>query len=259
LTDSEPAKTVALFVTCLVDLYRPNVGFAAVRLLEQAGFDVSVPEQGCCGQPNFNSGDRVGARQMATGVIELFSGYDYVVTPSGSCAAMIRRHYPALFDDEPQLRGAAEALAEKTWELTSFLVDRAGFDAVEATLDASVTYHDACSGFHELGIREQPRRLLSSVSGLELQEMEQPDQCCGFGGLFCIKYPQVSNRIAEAKIEAIRATGADYVVAGDVGCMMQIEGKLHRLGETKTRVMHVAEILTGKLDDTPAGASDADD
>jgi len=259
LTDSEPVKTVALFVTCLVDLYRPDVGFAAVRLLEQAGFDVSVPDQGCCGQSNFNSGDRDGARQMATGIIERFSGYDYVVTPSGSCAAMIRRHYPALFDEESQGREAALALAEKTWELTSFLVDRAGLETVEATLDASVTYHDACSGFHELGIREQPRRLLSSVSGLELQEMEQSDQCCGFGGLFCIKYPQISNRIVESKLDAIRATGADYVVAGDVGCMMQIEGKLHRLGETQIRVVHVAEILADSLADTLAGNSDADD
>jgi len=255
LTGSEPAKTVALFVTCLVDLYRPNVGFSAVRLLEQAGFDVSVPDQGCCGQPNFNSGDRDGARHIAVRVIEQFAGYDYVVTPSGSCAAMIRRHYPALFDADSQEKTAALAMAEKTWELTSFLVDRVGFEAVAVTLDASVTYHDACSGFHELGIREQPRRLLSSVSGLELREMEQPDQCCGFGGLFCVKYPQVSNRIAEAKIDAIHATGADYVVAGDVGCLMQIEGKMHRLGDTKTRVVHVAEILADRL----SGNADADD
>jgi L-lactate dehydrogenase complex protein LldE len=146
-------------------------------------------------------------------------------------------------------------MAEKTWELTSFLVDRVGLEAVAATLDASVTYHDACSGFHELGIREQPRRLLSSVSGLELREMDQPDQCCGFGGLFCVKYPQVSNRIAEVKIDAINATDADYVVAGDVGCLMQIEGKLHRLGKMKTRAVHVAEILADSL----SGESDADD
>jgi L-lactate dehydrogenase complex protein LldE len=255
LTESEPAKTVALFVTCLVDLYRPEVGFAAVKLLEQAGFEVSVPDQGCCGQPNFNSGDRDGARQIAAGVIEQFAGYDYVITPSGSCAAMIRRHYPALFDAGSPEKTAALAMAEKTWELTSFLVDRVGIEAVAATLDASVTYHDACSGFHELGIREQPRRLLSSVSGLELREMDQPDQCCGFGGLFCVKYPQVSNRIAEVKIDAINATDADYVVAGDVGCLMQIEGKLHRLGKTKTRAVHVAEILADSL----SGESDADD
>ena len=254
MTGNEPAKTVALFATCLVDLFQPDVGFAAVQLLKTAGYDVSVPEQGCCGQPNFNSGDRDGARQIATGMIRQFAAYDYVVTPSGSCAAMVRCHYPTLFRGDPEATRAASELAKKTWELTSFLVDVAGLDAVEATLDASVTYHDACSGFHEMDIHEQPRQLLSSVSGLELREMEQPDACCGFGGLFCVKYPNVSNRIAESKIDTICATGADYVVAGDVGCLLQIEGKLHRLGEKKTKVVHVAEILANTL----SGAVGAD-
>lgn len=255
MPDNESAKTVALFATCLVDLFRPDVGFAAVRLLETAGFAVSVPEQGCCGQPNFNSGDRDGARQIAAGMIRRFAAYDYVVTPSGSCAAMVRCHYPALFRGDPEATRAASELAEKTWELTSFLVDIAGLDIVDATLDASVTYHDACSGLREMNIREQPRRLLSSVSGIDLREMEQPEACCGFGGLFCVKYPDVSNRITEAKTDAIRATGADYVVAGDVGCLMQIEGKLHRLGEKKTKVIHVAEILANALRRT-TGADD---
>jgi len=255
LTANEPAKTVALFATCLVDLFQPDVGFAAVRLLEAAGFDVSVPEQGCCGQPNFNGGDRDGAQQIALGMIKRFAAYDYVVTPSGSCAAMVRCHYPTLFRGDREALRAASALAEKTWELTSFLVDVAGLDAVEATLDASVTYHDACSGLREMDICAQPRRLLSSVSGIELREMEQSDACCGFGGLFCVKYPDVSNRIAESKIDTIRATGADYVVAGDVGCLMQIEGKLHRLGEKKIKVVHVAEILANAL----PGMTDADD
>ncbi len=247
MTGNDSAKTVALFATCLVDLFKPDIGFAAVQLLKTAGYDVSVPEQGCCGQPNFNSGDRDGARQIAAGMIRQFAAYDYVVTPSGSCAAMVRCHYPTLFRDDPEATRAASELAKKTWELTSFLVDVAGLDAVQATLDASVTYHDACSGFHELNIREQPRRLLSSVSGIELREMERPDACCGFGGVFCVKHPNVSNRIAETKIDAICATGADYVVAGDVGCLMQIEGKLHRLGEKKTKVVHVAEILANTL------------
>ena len=243
MTGNEPAKTVALFATCLVDLFQPDVGFAAAHLLEKAGFDVSVPDQACCGQPNFNSGDRDGAQQIALGMIERFAAYDYVVTPSGSCAAMIHHHYPTLFRGNSEATRAASDLAKRTWELTSFLVDVAGLSTVEATLDASVTYHDACSGLREMDIREQPRRLLSSVSGIELREMEQSDACCGFGGLFCVKYPDVSNRIAESKIDTIRATGADYVVAGDVGCLMQIEGKLHRLGENKIKVVHVAEIL----------------
>lgn len=247
MTAHASSGKVALFATCLVDLFRPEVGFASVRLLESAGFDVSVPEQGCCGQPNFNSGDRDGARQIAAGMIERFGQYDYIVTPSGSCAAMVRRHYPGLFGDDP----AAMALAEKTWELTSFLVEVAGLDGVEAKLDASATYHDACSGLRELGISEQPRRLLSSVAGIEVREMEQPDNCCGFGGLFCVKYPDVSNRIAAAKIDAICATGADYVVAGDVGCLMQIEGKLHRLGHERTEAVHIAEILANTLTESP--------
>lgn len=241
----EPAAaTVALFVTCLVDLFRPTVGLAAARLLEQAGYQVHVPAQGCCGQPNFNSGDRDGARQMAAGVIEQFAGFDYVVAPSGSCAAMLKHHYPALFDDNSALGRSARELADRTWELTGFLVDVAGVVSVDAMFDGVLTYQDACSGLRELGVQAQPRRLLSSVAGSELREMEQPDACCGFGGLFCVKYPEVSGRIADAKIDAIVATSADVVVAGDLGCLMQIEGRLHRLGKA-TRAMHVAEVLAG--------------
>ncbi len=249
-----PATTVALFVTCLVDLFRPAVGLAAAQLLEQAGFDLCVPAQGCCGQPNFNSGDRDGARRMAAGIIEQFAGFDYVVAPSGSCAAMLRHHYPALFDDDSATGRAARDLADRTWELTSFLVDVAGVASVDATFDGVLTYQDACSGLRELGVRGQPRRLLSTVAGSELREMEQPDACCGFGGLFCVKYPEVSGRIADAKIDAIVATGADIVVAGDLGCLLQIEGRLHRLGKT-TRAVHVAEVLAGTID----GRNDADD
>ncbi|MAF84264.1 MAG: Fe-S oxidoreductase [Chromatiales bacterium] len=263
LPANESAKTVALFATCLVDLFQPEVGFAAVRLLEAAGFDVRVPDQGCCGQPNFNGGDQDGARQIAAGLIRQFAGYDYVVAPSGSCAAMVRCHYPVLFADDQELERSAVELAQKTWELTSFLVDVAGYDIGSAALDASVTYHDSCSGLRELGIREQPRQLLSSVAGIELREMEQPDACCGFGGLFCVKYPDVADRIGSVKTDSICAVGADYVAAGDVGCLMQIEGKLHRLGEKKIKVVHVAEILAKALlnvsrKDSP-GSVDADD
>jgi len=263
LPANESAKTVALFATCLVDLFQPEVGFAAVRLLEAAGFKVKVPDQGCCGQPNYNGGDRDGARQIAVGLIRQFAGYDYVVTPSGSCAAMVRCHYPELFADDHELGRPAVELAQKTWELTSFLVDIAGYDTGTAALDASVTYHDSCSGLRELGIREQPRRLLSAVAGIELREMEQPEACCGFGGLFCVKYPEVSDQIGRVKTDSICAVDADYVAAGDVGCLMQIEGKLHRLGEKKIKVVHVAEILAKALPEvSPKGsrrAVDADD
>ena len=241
------AKTVALFATCLVDLFRPAVGFAAVKLLRDAGYEVEVPEQTCCGQPNFNSGDEDGAREMATRVVSSLSACDYVVTPSGSCAAMLKRQYPHLLRNTPHAQ-AAEAMAARTWELTAFLTDVAGLDSVAATLETTITYHDACTGLRELGIRQQPRRLLSSVAGLTLSEMQQAEACCGFGGLFCVKYPDVSGRIADAKIDALRETDADYVVTGDVGCLMQIEGRLHRLGAERPRVAHVAEILAGTLE-----------
>jgi L-lactate dehydrogenase complex protein LldE len=246
---------VALFVTCLVDLFRPEVGFASIRLLEQAGYSVDVPAQGCCGQPNFNSGDRDGATAMAAGVIERFSGYDYVVAPSGSCAAMLRVHYPSLFAPGSDAHRAAVALAGKTYELTSFLHDVAGGRYSAVDWPGSVTYHDGCSGLRELGIREQPRTLLRSVTGLELRELGEPEACCGFGGLFCVKYPDVSARIADVKTRDVLQTGADTLVSGELGCLLQIEGKLHRDG-ARVRALHIAEILAG---DGPAGRTEAED
>jgi L-lactate dehydrogenase complex protein LldE len=253
---------VALFVTCLVDLFRPEVGFAAVRLLEQAGFSVEVPSQGCCGQPNFNSGDRPGAAGMAEDVIRRFSGFDYVVAPSGSCAAMLRVHYPTLFEPDSDAHGEALALSGKVYELTAFLHDVAGMRDVDVKWSGSVTYHDGCSGLRELGIRSQPRQLLQSVSGLTLHELGEPEACCGFGGLFCIKYPDISARIAEAKIEDVLSTGADTLVSGELGCLLQIEGKLHRDG-ARVNALHVAEVLAGQADDDRdqgfvAGAERAD-
>src|SRR5215468_7877916 len=162
---------VGLFVTCLVDLIRPSVGFAAVKLLEQAGCTVAVPLQSCCGQPAFNSGDRRTTRAIAEQVIEAFAPYDYVVAPSGSCAGMLRVHYPELFHGDPNWQPRADALAEKTWELTSFLVDVCGVKKVAAHLEATATYHDSCSGLRELGVHDQPRRLLATVQGLRITEM----------------------------------------------------------------------------------------
>jgi len=242
---------VALFVTCLVDLFRPAVGFAAVKLLEDAGCTVEVPRaQTCCGQPAYNSGDRADTKAIARQVIAAFEGYDYTVAPSGSCAGMISRHYPALFADEPEWAQRAQALAAKTHELVSFLTDVMGVDAVASAFDGAVTYHDACSGLRELSIRDQPRRLLDTVEGLHLRELPDADVCCGFGGTFCVKYPDISDRMVETKIQQVIDTGADTLLAGDLGCLMNMAGKLQRQG-AGIRVRHVAEVLAG-MGDKPA-------
>lgn len=242
-------RKVALFVTCLVDLFRPTVGFAALKLLEQAGCDVSVPEaQTCCGQPAFNSGDRSNAQKVARGLIEAFEPFDYVVAPSGSCAGMIRKHYPELFAGDDIWEARATALAGKTWELTSFLTDVVGFDAVDASYDGSVTYHDSCSGLRELGVKSQPRKLLDKVAGLNLTELPGAEVCCGFGGTFCVKYADISNAIVADKTEDILATGADTLLAGDLGCLMNMAGKLSREGRP-VKVRHVAEVLADMTGD----------
>jgi L-lactate dehydrogenase complex protein LldE len=235
---------VALLVTCLVDLFRPQVAEAAVRLLEQAGFTVDVPAQTCCGQVNANGGDREGAADMARQVIGNFAPYDYVVVPSGSCAGQVRNGYPALFPEGSADRKAADALASRVYELTGFLHDVAGLRAVPAKWQATATYHDSCSCRRELGIVEQPRNLLRSVAGLELVEMPQPEECCGFGGLFCVKYPGISARIADQKLQAIGSTQAQLLIGADLGCLLHLEGRLHREG-SRVRVVHVAEVLAG--------------
>ncbi|MFC0386518.1 (Fe-S)-binding protein [Muricoccus vinaceus] len=243
MSDTKPR--VALFVTCLVDLYRPSVGFAAIRLLEEAGCLVEVPStQTCCGQPAYNSGDRATARDLARPVIDAFLGFDHVVAPSGSCAGMIAHHYPSLFEDDPAYRGKAEALAARTHELTSFLVDVMGFTAPRPAYDGVAAYHDSCSGLREMGVRAQPRRLLAGVPGLTVKELAEPELCCGFGGTFCVKYPAISTRMVTDKVADIRATGADTLLAGDLGCLLNMAGRLKREG-SDLRVRHVAEVLAG--------------
>lgn len=247
----ENQPNVALFVTCLVDLFRPTVGFAAAKLLEDAGCRVTVPVgQTCCGQPAYNMGDRGDARRIAARVLKNFEKFDYVVAPSGSCAAMIRVHYPALFENDKKRAEKARALAERTYELTSFMTDVLGRRAVVARNDRTCTLHDSCSGMRELGIREQPRSLLRSVFGLELLELPESEVCCGFGGTFCVKYPELSNRMVEDKVANIRETGADMVLAGDLGCLLNIAGKLRRNG-IKIEARHIAEVLAG-MTDVPA-------
>ena len=236
---------VALVVTCLVDLFRPTVGFAAVKLLEGAGCTVEVPRaQTCCGQPAYNSGNRADAKAIAQQVFDAFAGYDHVVAPSGSCAGMIRVHYPELFADDPVNLARAQALAPHSWELISFLVDVCGIEKVTAHWDRVVTYHDACSGLRELGIKSQPRQLLASVAGLRLKELPGAEVCCGFGGTFCVKYPEISDKMVSDKESDIVATGAEAVLSGDLGCLLNIAGKLFRHGR-RIEVRHIAEVLAG--------------
>jgi L-lactate dehydrogenase complex protein LldE len=242
---------VALFVTCLVDLFRPTVGFAAIKLLGEAGCAVEVPRnQTCCGQPAYNSGDRVDAKAIAMQVFDAFAGYDYIVAPSGSCAGMLRVHYPELFADDPENLPRARDLAERSRELISFLTDVCGMEAVAVHWERRVTYHDACSGLRELEIKQQPRRLLASVSGLSLDELPGAEICCGFGGTFCIKYPEISDKMVTDKAAEIVATGADAVLAGDLGCLLNIAGKLYRQGR-QIEARHVAEVLAGMTSEVP--------
>ncbi len=240
---------VGLFVTCLVDLMRPSIGFASLKLIESAGYEVVVPaNQTCCGQPGYNSGDRKAAQTLARKMLAEFSGCDYVVVPSGSCGGMIRAHYPELLAEFPELTREVEALARKTYELTDFLVNVARIDSVPGQFSGSVTYHDSCSGLRELNVKAQPRALLSKVAGLRITEMQQPEQCCGFGGTFAVKYGEISARIADLKCEDVQSAKADALVLGDLGCMLNIEGRLRRRGDNSIRVLHVAEVLAGMTD-----------
>jgi L-lactate dehydrogenase complex protein LldE len=238
---------VGLFVTCLVDLMRPRIGFAAIRLLEAAGCEVVVPRaQTCCGQPAYNSGDRGSAQALASKVLEEFEGFDYVVVPSGSCGGMIRTRFPDLFRDDPAALERCKRLCDRTHELTDFLVNVAKLGAVPGSLTGAVTYHDSCAGLRELSVKTQPRQLLAKMPGLRLVEMEEAEACCGFGGTFAVKFGDISTHIAERKCANIAASGADAVVLGDLGCMLNIEGRLRRRGDMKTKVLHIAEVLAGE-------------
>jgi L-lactate dehydrogenase complex protein LldE len=242
---------VGLFVTCLVDLMRPSVGFAAVKLLEQGGCDVSVPDvQTCCGQPAWNSGADRDAAALARNVVDAFEGFDYVVAPSGSCGGMIARHYPEVLRDDPVYAPRAKILAAKTHELVSFLVDVRGMKAVAARCPARACYHDSCSSLREMKVKSQPRSLLASVDGFQLTELKEPDVCCGFGGLFSVKYPDISERMADDKIADVRTTGAELLVGGDLGCLLHLAGRMERQGKP-VKVRHVAEVLAD-ITDQPA-------
>lgn len=249
------AVRVGLFATCLVDLYRPSVGFAAASLLQKAGCDVEVPgAQVCCGQPAYNAGDRASAAAIARQTIDLFEEFDYIVAPSGSCAGMLRHHYPELLSSDAAYAGRARSVADRTWELIAFLTDIRGWKDIDASWPGSVTYHDACSGLRELGIKDQPRQLLAKVDGLELRELEAAEVCCGFGGTFCIKYPEVSGAMVDNKIDDIVGTNAATVLSGDLGCLMNIAGRLSRRGEI-VEARHIAEILDGSANRPAIGSA----
>jgi L-lactate dehydrogenase complex protein LldE len=240
------ALRVGLFVTCLVDFVRPAIGFSAIKLLENAGCTVEVPDQQtCCGQPAYNSGDSGTARALAEQVLKAFEGFDYVVVPSGSCGSSIKGDYVDMFRDDPELHSRFDALAAKTYELTDFLVNVCKVEKLDSRFAGRITYHDSCSGLRYLGIHEQPRKLLAMVPGVQLKEMEKAQQCCGFGGTFSIKYGDISGAIVGEKCQNIQACGADAVVLGDLGCLMNIEGRLRRNGDEKTRVLHIAQVLAG--------------
>ena len=257
LTSQEQAgsgPSVALFVTCLADLMRPSVARAALTLLERAGCRVSVPrQQTCCGQPGYNSGDYRGAAALAKQLILAFEPYDYVVLPSGSCAGMLVEHYPKLLSGKWRLR--AETFARKVYELTVFLDEVCGYAAPAAADAGTVAYHDACAGLRELGIREQPRRLLAAT-GFEVKELAQRDVCCGFGGTFCAKMPAISAKMADDKLADIAKTGADTVLAGDLGCLLALAGRARR-NDHALQFRHVAEVLAGDLATAPIAAPES--
>ena len=246
---------VGLFATCLMNALRPSIGFASAKLLEDAGCRVSVPpSQVCCGQPGLNSGDADSARALAKNVIEAFEEFDYVVGPSGSCMATIRHDYADLFDGMDDWKARAEALAAKSHELLSFHTDVMGVTAVDAEYRGKVTYHDSCSGLRSMGVKGQPRQLLASVKGLELTEMRDTDVCCGFGGTFCVKYPEISAKLADDKLADAASTGADTLLGGDLGCLLHLAGRMRRKGSA-VRVYHTAEILAGMADGPGLGDS----
>lgn len=234
---------VGLFVTCLVDLMRPQVGFAAVKLLEQAGCTVEVPpSQTCCGQPAFNAGADAHAADIARQVIDTFEPYDYVVVPSGSCAGMIKLHYPEALAGDAAYERRARALAAKTYELVQFLVKLRGLERVEARCAAKAAYHDSCSCLRELSVKNEPRQLLGTVEGFSLAELADAQVCCGFGGLFSVKYPEISERMADDKLADVQKTGATLVLSADLGCLLHLAGRAERTGKD-LRFRHVAEVL----------------
>jgi len=235
----------SIFITCLVDQFRPSVGEAMVKVLKSRGVRLSFPkEQTCCGQPAFNSGYQAEARRMAERFVEVFEGEGYIVTPSGSCAAMVKKHYPSLFHDDPAMQERCRQVGNRVYEFTEFLVKVLKMEKAECAYSGSVTYHHSCHLLRTLGVKDEPLQLLKSIEGINYVEMEKADQCCGFGGTFSLRYPEISSAIADDKIARIKDTEVDTVVANDTGCIMNISSRLGKKGE-RIRVLHLAELLAG--------------
>jgi L-lactate dehydrogenase complex protein LldE len=241
---------VGLFVTCLIDMMRPEIGFSSLKLLEGAGCEVVVPDsQTCCGQPGYNAGNRAAARALAVKFLDEFEGFDYVVIPSGSCGGMVKTHYFDLLADDAALTARMQQLAPRVFELSDFLYSVLNIERLPApqagVFQGDYTYHDSCCGLRELGVKAQPRALLDKVAGVTRCEMPDSQNCCGFGGTFAVKYGDISSAIADEKCASIKASGAQAVVLGDLGCMLHLEGRLRRTGDHATRVLHVAQVLAG--------------
>lgn len=258
MTDTNPPLRIGFFPTCLVDLFRPSVAFAAIQLLRQAGCIVEVPlQQSCCGQPAFNNGDEKTASTLAKQLVDTYSSYDYLVAPSGSCVAMIKHHYLQLLGNNGDHRVKTTEMAAKSHEIVSFLHDVVSFQPERQNYPGVVTYHDGCSGLRELSIKTQARNLLRAVHGMKLKEMEDNETCCGFGGTFCVKYPRISEKIVDEKIDRIHASGAQTLLSGEIGCLLNIAGRLNRLN-SPVRCFHVVELLAGMTDKPALGEKPAD-
>jgi L-lactate dehydrogenase complex protein LldE len=237
---------VSLFVTCIVDQIFPQVGMAMTQVLERLGYEVDFPQaQSCCGQPAFNSGYPGEARKVALHFLKVFRDSESIVVPSGSCASMIQHHYEELFQGDAKLLAEVRDIAGRVWEFSRFLLEVAKVEDVGARFEGTVTYHDSCHALRELRIKEQPRRLLAKVQGLTLREMDAAEECCGFGGTFSIKFPEVSGAMARTKIESIRKTEASAVVSLDSSCLMQLRGAMERAG-LSIRTLHLAEVLASR-------------
>ncbi|MGD8263355.1 MAG: (Fe-S)-binding protein [Desulfobacterales bacterium] len=242
-----PKNTVTLFVQCLVDGIYPEVGEAIFKIFRKLGIQMTCPsDQTCCGQPAFNSGYRREAKSAAKRFIEIFESAEVIVCPSGSCVTMVRHHYPQLFDNDETWLQRARHVAEKTYELTEYLVDILGVEDLGANYAGRITYHDSCHLLRSLRVKDQPRKLLRKVSGAEFVEMYDSDRCCGFGGSFSVKYPDISTAMVADKVKNISDSGADTVVGCDMGCLMNIQGMLNRRG-LSVRTLHIAQILAAGL------------
>lgn len=238
-------QSATLFIQCLVDVMYPEIGVAMLKIFDKLGIPVDCPtDQTCCGQPAFNAGYRKQAKIAARRFIEIFENKEAIVCPSGSCVAMVRHHYPQLFDGEPRWQRRAEAVAAKTYELSQYLVDVLGIDELGARYSGKLTYHDSCHALRTLGIQQQPRQLIAKIAGAELVEMNESERCCGFGGSFAVKYPDISTAMVADKADNIIATGADAVVGIDISCLMNIQGLLGRR-KSPVKSVHIAELLAG--------------